>query len=180
MLDSALQTAIRDFGAQRKYSVATIDRWLALTVADGAALLDVASELRLGENQLRDLWEWADDIAARDGLSLAQILTSDPVAAALRSQVSRNDRLKRVKDALRRLRCPQLTAIEERLAGLVRALALPQSVRLTFPEGLEGDAVRVEIVAESAAALRAAAARLHTAADTDVCAEIFTLLREAP
>ena len=180
MTDSAFDEALRVFAAERKYHGATVDRWLQLQSGDGAALLDLARELRLGENQLRDLWEWADDIAARDGLSLAQILTSDPVAAALRSQVSRNDRLKRVKDTLRRLRFPQLTAIEERLAGLVRALALPQSVRLTFPEGLEGDAVRVEVVAESAAALRAAAARLHAAADTDACAEIFTLLREAP
>ncbi|MBP1687580.1 MAG: hypothetical protein H6Q33_3723, partial [Deltaproteobacteria bacterium] len=44
----------------------------------------------------------------------------------------------------------------------------------------EGDEVRVEIVADSAAALAAAADRVRAAAATDTCKAIFRLLEEAP
>jgi len=63
---------------------------------------------------------------------------------------------------------------------LVRELNLPRNVRVRFPEFLEGDEVRVEIVADSAAALAAAADRVRAAAATDTCKAIFRLLEEAP
>ncbi len=180
MPEPASADAVRAFGAQRNYSTASIERWLRLTPGDGAALLELARELRLGENQLRDLWEWAEEIAARDGSALAEVFASETLAAARRRPVGRNDKLKLVKAALRRLRFPQLAAVEDRLSALVRELALPHNVRLALPEFLEGDALRVEIVADSPAALRAAAGRLHDAAQTHACALIFELLAEAP
>lgn len=161
--------------------MATVERWLGLEPGDARALLDLARELRLGENQLRDLWEWAEEIGQRDRLALAQVLALDVVAAARRTRnVGRSDKLKLIKTALRRLRFPQLAAAEERLAGLVRQLDLPRNIRLSFPEFLEGDEVRVEIVADSIASLRAAAGRLRGAAETPTCEEIFRLLEEAP
>lgn len=180
MPDSTTTTEIRNFAAQRRYSPATVERWLALPASDGAALLDLARELRLGEHQLLALWEWAEEIAARDRQSLAHVLTSEPVGATRRSHLGRNDRLKRIKSTLRSLRFPQLTALETRLDGLVRDLALPSTVRVALPDGLEGDALRVEIVADSPAALRIAAEHLSAAAATAMCAEIFALLHEAP
>jgi hypothetical protein len=180
MPDPVAAAAIRAFGAERKYSEASVERWLRLAPADGTALLELARDLRLGENQLRDLWEWAEEIAARDRSPLAHVLASDAIAAARRRPVGRNDKLKLIKGALRRLRFPQLAAVEDRLGTLVHELALPHNVRLTLPEFLEGDAIRIEIVADSPATLRAAAARLNDAAHTRVCELIFELLGEAP
>jgi hypothetical protein len=172
---------IRTFAHGRRYSTSTLERWLALNASDGLALLELAQELRLGENQLRDLWEWAEEVAQRDHTSLAQVLTLEPVTTPRRSHgVSRNDKLKLIKAALRRLRFPQLAATEEHLAALVRELDLPRNVRVTFPEFLEGDEVRIEIVADSATSLRAAAERLRAAAGAPACAAIFRILEEAP
>jgi hypothetical protein len=167
---------IRAYAAARRYSAATTERWLRIDPRDGEALLEVASELRLGENQLRGLWEWAEEIALRDGLAVAQVLRHEAILAARARPVSRNDRLRLVKAALRRLRFPQLVATEDRLAALIGALGLPRSVRMTLPDHLEGDEVRVEIVAQDPAALRAAALALQAAADRPGCAEIFRLL----
>jgi hypothetical protein len=172
---------IRAFARERRYSAATLERWLALEAADGHALLELAQDLRLGENQLRDLWEWAEEIARRDHTSLAQVLGHESVMTPWRSRgVGRNDKLKLIKSALRRLRFPQLAAAEERLAALVRQLDLPWNVRVTFPEFLEGDAVRIEIVAESVASLQTAADRLRAAAGAPAWATIFQILEEAP
>jgi hypothetical protein len=171
--------AVRAFATERRYAAPTIERWLALPEADGGALLDLALELRLGEHQLRDLWEWAEEVAQRDASTLAGVLASPEIAAARRRPDGRNDRLRLVKSALRRLRYPQLCAAEERLAGLVRSLGLPPSVRVVMPDNLEGDALRVEIVAASAAGLRSAVARLAEATEAPQCDEIFTLLAES-
>ena len=181
MPDGGLDAALRTFTQERRYSAVAVARWLAMTPEDGEALLELARELRLGENQLRDLWDWAEDIASRDRLSVARVLALEPVRLARRARhVGRNDKLKLVKTALRRVRYPQLAAVEERLAMLVRELNLPRNVRVRFPEFLEGDEVRVEIVADSAAALAAAADRVRAAAATDTCETIFRLLEEAP
>jgi hypothetical protein len=173
--------AIRAFARERRYSAPTLERWLALDSADGQALLELAQDLRLGENQLRDLWEWTEEIAQRDHRSLTQVLTHESVATPRRSRsLGRNDKLKLIKAALRRLRFPQLAATEERLAALVRQLDLPRNIRVTFPEFLEGDDVRIEIVADSVASLEAAADRLRAAAGTPACTAIFRILEEAP
>jgi hypothetical protein len=172
---------IRAFARGRRYSAPTLERWLALEAADGLALLELAREMRLGENQLRDLWEWTEEIAQRDRRSLAQVLALEPVAAPRRSRsLGRNDKLKLIKTALRRLRFPQLAATEERLATLVGELDLPGNIRVTFAEFLEGDEVRIEIVANSVASLEAAAERLRAAAAAPACATIFQILEEAP
>ncbi len=171
---------IRTCVQERRYSVATLDRWLALPKPDAQALVDLVQELRPSENQLRDLWDWAEEVGHRDGLSLAQVFALDAPATARRNRnLGRNDKLKLLKSALRRLRFPQLAATEQRLADLARELDLPRSVRITFPEFLEGDDVRVEIVADSAAALEAAAERLRAAARAPACKAIFQLLEEA-
>jgi len=181
MLEPALEDALRAFAGGRRYHAATIERWLALDPADAQALLVLAQQLRLGENQLRDLWDWAEEIAQRDRTAVAQVLSSEPLAAARQAhKVGRNDRLKLTKAALRRLRFPQLSATEDRLAGLARRLELPRNVRISFPDFLEGEEVRVEITATSPAALRAAAERLRAAADSTICDEIFAVLGEAP
>ncbi len=175
-----LYTAIHSYAGARAYSAATTERWLRLAPADGDALLQLASDLRLGENQLRDLWDWAEEIGERDRLTLGQVLSAEPVAAARARQLGRNDRLKGVKAALRRLRFPQLVALEDRLAELIRTLQLPRTVCITLPEQLEGDHVRIEIRADSVAAWRDAASALLAASHTPAGAELFALLSEAP
>ncbi len=180
MVDPNVEVQIRTYTAERTYSPATVDRWLRLAPPDAAALLALARELRLGENQLRDLWDWAEEIAARDGICVSQVLTAGPLADARTRGRGRNDTLKAIKGALRRLRFPQLAAVEDRLSALVRELGLPRNVRVTLPEFLEGDQLHIHIVAESTNTLRHAASALLQAADTVACQQIFTLLEEAP
>lgn len=180
MSDSALEAAFRAFAAERRYGPSTVDRWLRLVPVDRAAIVELARELRPSENQLRDLWDWAEEIAQHDRSSLAVVLAGEALVAVRRRPISRNDKLKLLKAALRRLRFPQLAGVEDRLAALVRELGLPASVRVVLPDFLEGDTVRVEITAGSAPALRAAAERVLAATQTAACTAIFDLLGEAP
>jgi hypothetical protein len=179
MTDSEWESALREFATVRRYSDRTVIRWLRLLPTDAQALLGLAQELHLGEHQLRDLWDWAEEIAERDAQSLAQVLAAEAVTAARRRHVSRNDKLKLVKGALRRVRFPQLVATEDRFTAFVGELDLPRSVQVTWPEFPEGDVLHVEIEARDAAAFRDAVARLLAATETPACAAIFDLLAEA-
>lgn len=179
MAGADVRADIRTYATARSYSAATTERWLQLCPEDAKALLQLATELRLGENQLRGLWEWSEEIAQRDGLSLARVLQHDSVRAGLRSNVGRNDRLKLVKGALRRLRFPQLAAVEQQLAALIRELELPRNVRVTLPAFLEGESVRIEITADTDRAWLAAAVSLQAAAEHPACKRLFELLGEA-
>ena len=179
MTDPTTDATFRAFATDRKYSPATLERWSRLEPDDAAAVLGLAQELRPSENQLRDLWSWIEEIAARDHLTLAQVLATQLITAARRRDLGRNDKLKVLKGALRRLCFPHLSAAEDQIAELIRALALPRHVRVIVPEFLEGDTVRVEITAGSAATLRAAAEALHTAAASRACEQLFAVLADA-
>jgi len=145
------EQAVRQYADGRRFSAPTTERWLRSDARD--ALLGIAEGLRLGENQLRDLLDAIEDIAARRGCAAGAVLQLEPVSAVLRGKLGRNDQVKALKAALRRLRYPQLTATEERLRQLARRLELPAAARLELPADLEGSEVTLILRAGSAAAL---------------------------
>lgn len=164
------------FADGRRLSRALLDRWLALSPSDAAALLAVAERLRLGENHLRDVLDGAEDIAARAGSSVAAVLGRPEVSGLLASEMGRNPCLKALKEALRRMRYPQLSATEDRLRELGRRLRLPNAAEIAFPDNLQGVEVTLTVRGASAAELRAnlsEAARAVGRAELD---EMFRLL----
>ena len=109
------------YGKANGFRQQTLERWLKLSEADQKALLDLAQELKIGENHLRDFQDWLEEISLRDGVSLVEILkresllriSSDP-------RLGRNDKLKRIKEEVRRLRFPRLAHIEGEIRKRIR------------------------------------------------------------
>ncbi len=165
---------------EKHFTAATRERWRRLPPPDGEALWRLVRELRLGENQLRDLWEWAEEVAARDSLPLRAVLDDAFIREALQRRLSRNDRLKLVRQALRRRRFPHLAAVEDELHALVREARLPAEVHLQLPPDLEGDAIQVRIVARSSEQFVQTLQSLAEWARSDACQRVFALLEEAP
>lgn len=171
-----LSRRVDDFAAAHRLPAPLLEQWRGLAGADAAAVADLAERLRLGENHLRDVLEWADEIAIRDGSSIAAVLAAEPLRAALGRDLGRNEAIKAVREALRRLRFPRLVETEERLARQVRELRLPPNVRLVLPANLNDTEVRVEIRAGDAEALRAAVDSLRAAVQRRELAELFALM----
>ena len=95
-------------------------------------------------------------------------------------RLGRADRLKQIKEQLRRLRYPRLAATEEEIRKRVQALKLHPQIRLSVPPGLEGGRLQVEFAATSAAELRALAGKLCETVAAPSVAEIFGLLSGRP
>ncbi len=141
-----------------------------------ARLADVVAALRPSPSHLADVLDWLDDIATRDGARPAAVLTASALTAALASPGSAPDRLKRWKEALRRLRYPRLAMREQAFATAVRALALGRGVAVAPPPGLEGGTVTVTIRARSAIELGEHLDRLAAACREGTIAAIFDAL----
>jgi hypothetical protein len=175
-----LRRRVEALAAAHRLQAALVERWQALAAADAAAVCDLAERLRLGENHIRDLCEWSEEIALRDGTTIAAVLESTPVTAALSRALGRNDAVKTLREVLRRLRFPRLAALEDQLAQRVRRLALPAGVRLVLPPNLQDTEIRVEIRAGDLAALTAAVDALRAAVQRPELAELFALMGEVP
>jgi hypothetical protein len=146
---SLLTDQIIAYSQEKRLSAQTLRRWQSWAEEDQAALLVMASELRLNENQLRDFLDWLEEIVTRDGVTVRDILGRGDLRHLLQANLSRNDKLRAVKEALRKIRYPRLSRLEDDLRAAVKALDLGSRVRVSFPAALEGDEITVEIKARS-------------------------------
>jgi hypothetical protein len=170
------EEAINTYTQAKHFGAPTVARWLQCGQADQDALLEIAEALRLGENQFRDVFDQAQEIAARRQCSMGEVLRTQPVRDVLARGLGRNDALRALKQSLHRLRYPQLAAVEERLAGMTKGLGLAPGSEFRFPENLEGEEVSLHLKAKSAAQLRQQVQRLATALQRPEVDEIFRLL----
>jgi hypothetical protein len=152
------------------------ERTAAWTEDERVLLGQVVAALRPSPRHLADVLDWLDDMAARDGTRPAAALEASTLRAALHGSGSPPDKLKRWKEALRRLRYPRLVAREQAFATAARALDLGHAVTIVPPAALEGGTVTVTIRAASAAELDAILDRLARARDAGEIAELFALL----
>ena len=165
------------YAREKGFHQRTVDRWLGWEEMDRDALGDLALRLRIGENHLRDMMDCLEEIALRDHTTIHQILstkavhdrTSDP-------RLGRADKVKQIKEQLRRLRFPRLAEIEDEIRYKIMSMSLHPEIRVSVPAGLEGGRLYVEFSAVSTLELRALTVRLQEAAETSLVPEIFDLL----
>src|SRR5262245_15577594 len=171
------ETEIRAYTAAKGFHPQTRERWLSWKAADAGALIRLAFALKISENHLRDMMDWLEEIALRDGMDIHEILASKTIDdIETDPRLGRADRLKRVKDQIRRLRFPRLAEIEDKIRGKIQQLKLHPEIRLSVPPGLEGGALRVEFAAASHDDLKRLAKRLKEAMEKNTLSEIFDLL----
>jgi hypothetical protein len=171
------ETQIHQYAKGKGFHPQTLKRWLAWDEPAGDALFRLAIGLKVGENHLRDLMDWLEEIALRDQSTIEEILASKPITDIESDpRLGRADKLKRVKEEFRRLRFPRLAQIESSIRVRIQELKLHPEIRLTVPPGLEGGRLRVELTASTPQELKKLAGKLAAAADSNTVREIFALL----
>jgi hypothetical protein len=168
---------IRRYANGKGFHPRTLERWLGWDQPAKHALLRLALGLKLGENHLRDLLDWLEEIALRDQTNIAEVLACKSITNVESDpRLGRADKLKRIKEEIRRLRFPRLAQAEDSIRTLIRELKLHPQIRISVPSGLEGGRLQVEFNASSADDLRTVIANLAEAAGKDALQEIFGLL----
>ncbi|MGH7832309.1 MAG: hypothetical protein ACREQK_01575 [Candidatus Binatia bacterium] len=169
--------AILQYSAEKGFRKQTTESWLELPEADGEALLGLAEALRIGENHFRDVLDWLEEIALRDGIDVRTVLGGDVVAKVLDDpRLGRNDKLKRVKEELWRLRYPRLAEAEEEIRRRIRELKLSPRIQMSAPLNLEGGALTVQLRATTQEELRRLMREVSEATEKKAVGEIFDLL----
>lgn len=167
---------IRSYCRTKGFHLHTEARWLGYNESDRGALLEMIREVRPGENHFKDLLDWLDEISLRDGTPIATLLRAELSGIVTDPRLGRNDKLKRLKEELRRLRFPRLAGIEDEIQRRIRNLKLPAGISIRVPQGLEGGCVAVKIEATSQEDLRRLAAEALHAAESDHMRDIFAML----
>jgi hypothetical protein len=168
---------IREYSTARGFHPKTLERWLSWQADDSIALAQLALPLKIGENHLRDLMDWLEEISLRDDRSIQTILAHRSIDESVTDpRLGRSDRLKLVKDQIRRLRFPRLAATEDAIRSRIQNLKLHPEIRLSVPSGLEGGQMRVEFTTGSQDEFKELASRLSDTGDNETLAEIFDLL----
>jgi hypothetical protein len=171
------ETEIRTYATGKGFHPQTVERWLSWDAADGGALERLAFALKISENHLRDLMDWLEEIALRERIAVHTILASKAIAdIETDPRLGRADRLKRIKEHVRRLRFPRLAETEDAIRAKIQELKLHPEIRLSVAPGLEGGDLRVEFSAANYDELKRLAEKLRQAAEKSLPAEIFALL----
>ena len=126
---------------------ARLARW---SVLGQAALVNLTRTLALGTNKFREVAEWSDEIAGRDGIDVAVIL-SDPDLLDLLGNIKQSVplRQKEVRAHLYAKRFPQLAKIRGQIDLLIAQAKLPNDVSVQIPENMERDEIKVQFTARN-------------------------------
>lgn len=166
------------YGKEKGFHAHTLERWLNLAEPDREAILGLVQCLKPSENHLRDFLDWLDEISLRDGLSPRDVLSGEPlVRISSDPRLSRSDKLKRIKEEVRRLRFPRLSRIEDAIQQTVRDMRLSSRIQVIIPPGLEGVTVTVQVKASTHEELKRLVGEVEKASETEAMREIFALLR---
>jgi hypothetical protein len=139
----------------------------------------LAQELKTGENHFRDFLDWLEEISLRDRATISAILRLESIAQISSDpRLGRSDKLKRIKEELRRLRFPRLSRVEEEIQKRIREMKLRSEIRVTVPPGLEGGGLTVQLKARRYEDLEAWVKEISEALKKKEMKEIFTFLGE--
>ncbi len=173
-----LDREILAYGREKGFHQQTLERWLKLAAPDQEALLGLVQDLRIGENHLRDFLDWLGEIALRDGVSLCDVLRRESISRiSSNPRLGRNDKLKQIKDEVRRLRYPRLSQIEGEIQKRIREMRLKPQIHISVPPGLEGGVLTVQVRATSYEELKRSVVELGQALERGTMKDIFDLLR---
>ncbi len=146
-----MEEEIKIYVLNEEVSRTNIRRISSLSSKDRMALLSLISPLKLGENRLREILTFLEEIAKRDRLTIREILKRPEIQAILSYQeLTPPQRADRMKKALLGLRYPRMYNMETKFEKKRKELNLPPHVSLQHQPFFEGKGLKMEFQFETA------------------------------
>jgi hypothetical protein len=145
-----MEEEIKRYVLKEEVSRTNIRRISALSPKDRMALLSLISPLKLGENRLREILTYLEEITKRDRLTILEILKGPEIQAVLSHQeLTPPQKADRMKKALMGLRYPRMYNMETRFEKKRKELNLPPNVSLQHQPFFEGRGLKMEFQFET-------------------------------
>jgi hypothetical protein len=126
-----MEEEIKIYILKEEVSRTNIRRISNLSPKDRMALLSLISPLKLGENRLREILTFLEEITKKDRLTILEILKRPEIQAILSHQeLTPPQKADRMKKALMGLRYPRMYNMEEKFEKKRKELSLPSNVSL--------------------------------------------------
>lgn len=147
---------VLDFGPSVQAYIETYDVSLkqsgmfsGLTAGDQEAVIGTLGALHIRSVELMTILEMLRDISGREDIPVKAVLREDAVRAILEGDLSRNEKLSRLKAALLARRSPRLCRWNEELMEHGKALRFPESVRIGWDRTLEKPGIELRATLRS-------------------------------
>lgn len=181
-LEQALRVARLPEHLQRSMTSGSLSTDIALELSawsqkDQELFVGLVDRYKLGRNKQKGLFELLGDLQKIQAKK-ACVVWEESGAKEFDedSQFSPQDRLARIKTALRLLRYPRLSQYERRYRALRTALRLPSGVKVSAPPYFEGSRITITIEAESSSRLRKRLKETRSVLDGEELDQMFELL----
>lgn len=117
----------------------------ALTPDDRRALIPFLSSLKLGENRLREVLIFLDEICRRERVGVKEVVHRAEIQAIVsREELPPVQKTERVRKVLMALRYPKMKSLEEKFERARKRLSLPEGVSLHHSPYFEGKEIKVD------------------------------------
>ena len=161
-----MEDDIKQYVLREEVSRSNIRRLSALTSDDRRAILSLVSPLKLGENRLREVLAFLEEISRRNRWRARDIVERPEIQAILsQEELTPSQKTDRIKKVLMNLRYPKMRRLEEEFEKKRRDLNLPSKVLLHHAPFFEGKGLRVEFQFETMEEYRSLMKALSILAD---------------
>ncbi len=150
LLLAGIEDEVKRFVAEEEVSRSNIRRLAAFSADDRKAFLSLVSPLKLGENRLREVLTFLEEITRRDQVTVEGVIGRPEIQSILcQEELTPSQRTEKVKTLLMRSRYPRMYQLEERFEAKRKELNLPVGVTLRHPPFFEGKGLKIELQCET-------------------------------
>ena len=146
LLISELSDEVKKVAHNRRYPIKVLTRWLDFGEDDRGKIAGLISGAHFGTGAATEILNLLSDLTTRDGTSVRVILENDEIKAIIDDEnLSQNEKGERLREALRRLRYPMLSELEQNFKKYSDSLKMPGGAKITHPPYFEGDTLELKI-----------------------------------
>ncbi len=169
-----MEEEVKRYILREEVSRSNIRKLSAFTPDDRMATLFLISSLKLGENRLREVLTFLEEISRRDQFRVREIVHQPEMKAILsQKELTPSQRTERVKKILMNLRYPRMCQREKEFEEKRGALNLPSGVSLHHHPFFEGKGLRVEFQFETVEEYRSLLSFLSKLAEKEALQEMI-------
>jgi ParB family chromosome partitioning protein len=161
-----MEEEIKRYVLKEEVSRSNIRRISSFSSKDRMAFLSLISPLKLGENRLREILTFLEEITKRDRLAIREIVKRPEIQAILSHQeLTPSQKADRMKRALLGLRYPRMHNMETKFEKKRKELNLPANVSLLHQPFFEGKGLKMEFQFETVEGYRSIVSSLSKLTD---------------